>query len=134
MATFLIGKTGSLTVNSQDYSGLATKVDTDLITAVINATTMGASYHKTALPGLQETKLSYELLYSQVEFLALRTLWSGRTTHSVIFGPTGVTTGMPRLTVSGFIASMKTGFTAEGLPSIVVTHQYGLVVPVFDVY
>lgn len=134
MATFLIGKTGSVVVNSNDYSGLCSKVDTDLITAVIDSTTMGTSYHKTAIPGLQETKLEYELLYSQVEFLALRTLWSARTTHTVIFGPTGTTSGMPRLTVSGFIAGIKDSFTAEGLPSIVVTHQYGVVVPVFDTY
>lgn len=134
MPTFLIGKTGSIVVNSQDYSGLCNKVDTDLITATIDSTTFGASYHKTAIAGLQETKLTYELLYSQTEFLALRTLWVNRTTHTVVFGPTGTTAGMPRVTVSGFIASIKDSFTAEGLPSIVVTHQYGTTVPVYDTY
>ena len=134
MATFFLGKSASLTVNSQDYSALGYKVDTELKVNAVDSTTFSASFHRTAAAGLMETTFKYSLYYSQTEYLALTTLAAARTTHSVVFGPTGTTTGMPRITIPGFITSIKKGVSVDGLETMDIEHNYGSTVPTYDTY
>lgn len=134
MPTLQLGKNASLMVNSQNYSDSAYKEDHEISVEALDSTTHGASFHKTQFPGLEETKFSYSLYYDQTVYLALRALATGRTTHSVVYGPIGTTTGYPRATISGFIGSLKLGVTVDGLPTIDIEHEYGAVVPVYDVY
>ena len=131
---FIMGKTASLVVNGNDYSSIAYKEDMENTTEDLDNTTHGVSYHKTEQAGLQETKFSYSIYYSRTEYLALRTLWANRTTHSVVYGEEGSTTGMARTTISGYIGSIKKGVTADGLTTIDIDHRYGTTVPVFDTY
>ena len=131
---FSMAKNASLMVNSQDYSTKAYKEDLETKTEELDNTTHSISFHKTSQAGLLETDFQYSIYYDQDTYLALRTLWSARTTHSVIYGPIGTTSGMPRTTISGYISSMKGGFTVDGIPTIDVTHHYGDTVPVFDTY
>lgn len=131
---FPLGKQASLVVNSVDLSALAYKEDLEVSTEGLDNTTHSASFHKTQQPGLQETKFTYSLYKQQAEYLALRTLWLGRTTHTVIYGPDGTTVGMERVTISGFISSFKEGITVDGITTVDVEHSYGIIVPVFDTY
>lgn len=131
---FIMGKGASLVVNSQDYSSSAYKEDDELTIEALDNTTHGASYHKTQQAGLMETKFTYSLYYSRTVHQALRTLASARTTHSTVYGEEGSTTGMSRLTVSGFISSLKKGVTPDGIITLDVEVAYGDTVPVFDTY
>jgi methylaspartate ammonia-lyase len=134
MPTFVLGKTASLVVNSQDYSDSAYKEDLESSIEALDVTTHGSSYHKTQQAGLVETSFSYSLYYSRTVALALRTLATGRTTHTVVYGPEGSSTGMERITISGFIASLKKGVAPDGVPTLDVEMAYGTTVPVYDTY
>jgi len=134
MPTFPLGKSASLVVNSQDYSDSAYKEDLETSIEALDNTTHGASYHKTQQAGLIETKFTYSLYYSRTIALALRTLATARTTHTVVYGPEGSSAGMERITISGFISSIKKGVTPDGIPTIDIEHSYGTTVPVYDTY
>lgn len=131
---FILGKGAYLSVNSVDVSGEAYKEDHELNIEAKDNTTHGTSFHKTAQAGLMETKFVYSLYYSRARWVALIALATGRTTHTVIYGEEGSTAGMARLTVPGFIASIKKGVTVDGIETIDVEHSYGTTVPTYDTF
>jgi hypothetical protein len=64
MPTFLLGKTLSYYFNGYNFSGISDKYDAEPSTAVLNATTFGPSYHKTAQPGQLQHKITVDGFYT----------------------------------------------------------------------